>query len=114
MADERRRRRRRPRPAAEQPPEAPAQVAEPRVEPRVEPRAEPRVEPRAEPPGRRRAQRDPSERGLRDLVGSGRSILGVEGALRGRDVNRPTEEDLAQAEREVEIVRRHWTPDSRG
>lgn len=49
-------------------------------------------------------------RGLRNLVGAGPSQLGVEGALRGRDVNRPTEEDLAEAEREVQIVRRNWRP----
>jgi hypothetical protein len=43
-------------------------------------------------------------------VGGGKSQLGVEGALRGRDVNRPTAEDLANAEAELVIVRRHWTP----
>jgi hypothetical protein len=66
----------------------------------------------AKPERRRGTQsaRDSGERGLRDLVGAGHSQLGVSGALRGRDVNRPTEEDLAEAEREVEIVRRHWTP----
>jgi hypothetical protein len=36
--------------------------------------------------------------------------LGVSGALRGRDVNRPTDEDLAEAERDVAVVRRNWTP----
>jgi hypothetical protein len=51
---------------------------------------------------------------LRDLVGAGHSQLGVSGALRGRDVNRPTEEDLAEAEREVVIVRRHWKPRDEG
>ena len=45
-----------------------------------------------------------------DLTGAGRSQLGVDKALRGRDVNRPTEEDLARAEEEVEIVRRNWRP----
>jgi hypothetical protein len=30
--------------------------------------------------------------------------------LRARDVNRPTEEDLAEAERDVAIVRRNWQP----
>jgi hypothetical protein len=30
--------------------------------------------------------------------------------LRGRDVNRPTEDDLDAAERDLVIVRRHWTP----
>jgi hypothetical protein len=47
---------------------------------------------------------------MRDLVGSGHSQLGVDGALRGRDVNRPTAEDLAEAERTVTIVRRNWKP----
>jgi len=51
-----------------------------------------------------------ADRGLRDIAGSGPSQLGVSGALRGRDVNRPTEDDLAAAERDVQIVRRHWTP----
>ena len=51
-----------------------------------------------------------TERGLRDLVGAGPSQLGVSGALRGRDVNRPTEAELAEAEREVVLVRRHWRP----
>jgi hypothetical protein len=30
--------------------------------------------------------------------------------LRARDVDRPTPEDLAAAEQDVVIVRRHWTP----
>jgi hypothetical protein len=47
---------------------------------------------------------------LRDLVGAGHSQLGVSGALRGRDVNRPTDEDLAEAERDILLVRRHWKP----
>jgi hypothetical protein len=59
---------------------------------------------------RQRANRDPLERGLRDLVGAGRSQLGVDGALRGRDVNRPGDDDLAEAERDLVIVRRHWKP----
>jgi hypothetical protein len=63
------------------------------------------------PPTRsRRPSRDNGERGLQDLVGGGRSQLGISGALRGRDVNRPTDEDLAEAERDVTIVRRHWKP----
>ena len=53
---------------------------------------------------------DSGERGLRNLVGAGPSQLGVSGALRGRDVNRPTDEDLAVAEREIQIVRRNWKP----
>jgi hypothetical protein len=63
-----------------------------------------------ERPQRKQATRDSGERGLRDLVGAGRSQLGVSGALRGRDVDRPTEEDLAEAEQSLTIVRRHWTP----
>jgi hypothetical protein len=47
---------------------------------------------------------------LRDLIGAGPSQLGVSGALRGRDVNRPTDQDLADAERDTVIVRRNWTP----
>ena len=50
------------------------------------------------------------ERGLRDLVGGGPSQLGVDGALRGRDVNRPTAQDLARAEEQLVIVRRNWKP----
>ena len=71
------------------------------------PAEQPAVTPAPVPPARRRAD---GERGLRDLVGAGPSQLGVDGALRGRDVNRPTEEDLAQAERDVVIVRRNWKP----
>jgi hypothetical protein len=47
---------------------------------------------------------------LRDLVGAGHSQLGVSGALRGRDVDRPTDDDIADAEANLVIVRRHWTP----
>ena len=53
----------------------------------------------------RRPKRDHGDRGLRDLVGAGPSQLGVSGALRGRDVNRPTDADLAEAERDIVIVR---------
>jgi hypothetical protein len=34
----------------------------------------------------------------------------VSGALRARDVNRPTDDDLVEAERNVVIVRRNWKP----
>jgi hypothetical protein len=64
-----------------------------------------------EPPRRRRPPRESGERGLRDLVGAGSSQLGVSGALRGRDVNRPTDEDIAEAQRDVVIIRRNWKPD---
>ena len=59
-----------------------------------------------------RSGRDASaDRGLREIVGAGPSQLGVSGALRGRDVKRPTADDLAAAERDVVIVRRHWRAD---
>jgi hypothetical protein len=50
------------------------------------------------------------ERGLRGLVGSGSSQVSVGAALRARDAARPTEEQLAEAERALTIVRRNWTP----
>ena len=53
-----------------------------------------------------------TDRALRDLVGAGPSQLGVSGALRGRDADRPSPEELAEAERDLVIVRRNWTPDA--
>jgi hypothetical protein len=50
------------------------------------------------------------ERGLRGLVGAGNSQLNTGAALRARDAARPTEADLAAAERDLTIVRRHWVP----
>lgn len=50
------------------------------------------------------------ERGLRGLVGAGPSQVGPAAAMRARDAARPTEEDLAAAERELAVVRRHWVP----
>ncbi|PZS15016.1 MAG: hypothetical protein DLM57_13525 [Pseudonocardiales bacterium] len=103
-----RRRRRSSSRQASPPAAAPAQPAVPTevpTEPAVP--AEPAAGKRRRPP---RSSHDQAERGLRDLVGGGRSQLGVSGALRGRDVNRPTEQDLAEAERDVVIVRRNWTP----
>lgn len=54
------------------------------------------------------------DRALADLVGAGRSQVGVSGAMRARDVDRPTEDDLAWAEANVILVRRHWTPPANG
>lgn len=51
-----------------------------------------------------------SERGLRGLVGAGPSQVSVERAMRARDASQPTAEDLAAAERELTIVRRHYVP----
>jgi hypothetical protein len=81
------------------------------------PAAEPPPEVAAASPAktrRRKAQPDGGERGLRDIVGAGHSQLGVSGALRARDLNRPTDDDLAAAERDVVVVRRNWKPDERG
>ena len=108
-----RRRRRRPRRAQGTP--APASSA-PAAEPQAAPVAAagaavpgPPSAAKAAAPRKKRAARDAgTDRGLRDLVGAGRSQLGVSGALRARDVNRPTEEDIAEAERTVTIVRRNW------
>jgi hypothetical protein len=69
------------------------------------------TEPTAAPaPGVKRRRGDPSERGLRDLVGAGPSQLGPTRAMRARDLNRPTEADLAAAEQDLVIVRRRWKP----
>lgn len=51
-----------------------------------------------------------SERGLRGLVGPGTSQVSPGAALRARDAARPTDTDLAAAERDLVIVRRNWVP----
>ncbi|WP_433312021.1 hypothetical protein ACQP0U_26255 [Micromonospora sp. CA-269861] len=64
------------------------------------------------PPRRRNAggdERD-GERGLRGLVGSGSSQVGLSAALRARDAARPDDDDLAEAEARVVVVRRNWVP----
>lgn len=57
-------------------------------------------------------RRDPerNERGLRGLVGSGPSQVGLSGAMRARDAAQPTAADLQAAETELVIVRRHYVP----
>ncbi len=93
-----------PRPAPPRPPAEPAPI-------------KPEVgKPEAAKPdaGKRRARNDPTERGLRELVGAGSSQLGPVRAMRARDANRPTEADLAQAEEEIVLVRRHWKPPKNG
>jgi hypothetical protein len=87
------------RPAPDTSAEAPAQPDGP-----ADP-AEPTPPPRRD----RRTPRD-SERGWRDLAGNSPSQVGVGGALRARDVARPSAADLAAAERDVVIVRRKWQP----
>ncbi|MFI5930353.1 hypothetical protein ACIA3K_30860 [Micromonospora sp. NPDC051543] len=65
-----------------------------------------------DPPPRRRGGGDDrdGERGLRGLVGSGSSQVGLSAALRARDAARPTDDDLAEAEARVVVVRRNWVP----
>lgn len=106
-AEPRRRRRRRAARPQGAPPGAAPEIAAPAPTPTA-PKA---VEPAPAKPRKRRPSRDAAvERGLRDIVGAGRSQVGVSGALRARDVNRPTAEDLAEAERDVVVVKRNWQP----
>jgi hypothetical protein len=51
-----------------------------------------------------------TERGLRGLVGSGSSQVSVGAALRARDGSRPSDDQIAAAERDLVIVRRNWLP----
>ncbi|SCG51090.1 hypothetical protein [Micromonospora coxensis] len=62
------------------------------------------------PRARRGPTGDEGERGLRGLVGSGSSQVGVRAAMRARDAARPSEEDLAEAEARLVIIRRNWVP----
>jgi hypothetical protein len=50
------------------------------------------------------------ERALRSLIGPGRSRVGVVGAMRARDVSRPSPEDCAAAGENIVLVRRHYVP----
>ena len=61
------------------------------------------------PPGPNGDDRE-AERGLRGLVGSGSSQVSVGAALRARDAARPTDQDLADADKNLTIVRRNWVP----
>ena len=45
-----------------------------------------------------------------DLAGTGRTALSVSAALRARDLDRPTDADLARSAAQLKIVRRNWTP----
>lgn len=71
------------------------------------------TDPDRAPASRRRRSSEGDSRAQNDLAGTGRSQLGVDGALRGRDVNRPDDQDLAQAEHDLVIVRRRWIPPAR-
>ena len=110
-------------PRSAQPRGAQPRSAEPRgaeplsAEPRREPEAPVPSAPAAKPPAQtarrapsRPARSEPVERGLREIVGAGPSQLGPVRAMRARDANRPTDAELAEAEQEVELVRRNWKP----
>jgi len=62
----------------------------------------------------RSGRRGDVERGLRGIVGAGPSQVGVVGAMRARDAARPTAEDMAAAERDLVVVRRHYVPPDTG
>ena len=47
---------------------------------------------------------------LRGLVGAGPSQLRLDAAMRARDASRPTDEDLAEAEETLTVVRRQYVP----
>lgn len=70
----------------------------------------PRRRPGPEPAAGPVAEDRENERGLRGLVGSGSSQLSLGAALRARDAARPSEEDLAEAEQGLVVVRRNWVP----
>lgn len=55
-------------------------------------------------------QPGPGERAVRGLVADGPSGVRRDQAMRVRDVNRPTAEELAEAEESVEVVHRGWRP----
>jgi hypothetical protein len=66
--------------------------------------------PRRSGPGGAPGEERESERGLRGLVGSGSSQVSVGAALRARDAARPSDAQLADADENLVIVRRNWTP----
>jgi hypothetical protein len=90
--------------------------AEPYVEPGATPPARPDAPVADEPslwapePSAAGADAPAAERGLRALVGGGTSQVSLRAAMRARDVARPRPEDMARAEAELSIVRRHWSP----
>lgn len=101
--DEPERRRRRLRPT-----HSPSPVAE--TEDPVVAAAAPVTEPARKPRPARATDDREVERGLRGLVGSGSSQVSVGAALRARDAARPTDAQLEEAEQDLTIVRRNWTP----
>ena len=52
----------------------------------------------------------PGERGLRGRVGGGSSQVKPVAAMRARDAARARDSDLERSQRELTVVRRHWSP----
>lgn len=98
-------------PPAEPPPAEPTTAAAAETAPAA---ADGRREPAglARPVARKakRPRKGDAERGLRGIVGAGPSQVSGVSAMRARDAARPTAQDLAQAERDVVVVRRHYIP----
>lgn len=95
--------RRHPDPTTQAPP-----TTEPKTDPVPQPPRHPTTPP--EPPQRAARDDDDSERGLRGLIGAGNSQVSPTAALRARDAARPTADDLATADRDLTLIRRHWSP----
>jgi hypothetical protein len=108
---ERRRRRLRPSSSSPSPAAVPAPGDETAGTPAGTPMTRP-VPPRRPTSGAGAGSTDDreSERGLRGLVGSGSSQVSVGAAMRARDAARPTDEQLADADANLTIVRRNWQP----
>lgn len=66
--------------------------------------------PRAAPRGRRDRQEEASDRFLRALVTHRGTQVPSVAAMRAREVAVPTAQDIADAERDVVIKRRYYTP----
>ncbi|GAA1999512.1 hypothetical protein JL107_00010 [Nakamurella flavida] len=66
--------------------------------------------PQAPPKSRRERQEEASDRFLRALVTHRGTQVSSEAAMRAREAGTPTAQDLADAERDVVVKRRYYTP----
>jgi hypothetical protein len=82
----------------------------PKPDPVPQPPRHPTPPPPDHPSPRAARDDEDSERGLRGLIGAGSSQITPTAALRARDAARPTPEDLATADQELTLIRRHWVP----
>ena len=57
-----------------------------------------------------RGEHDVGDRMWRELAGSGASQVSLSAALRARDADQPTAEEVAEAERSLVVQHRNWTP----